>query len=208
MTYKERNLLESPPPLFRHACSNVLRMFSFWCPLTTLHEIKLLVLFGAFHVFSHFAQNNQQVFLNRINWTVAARDTVFLVINGIYIYISIIYIHIYIHAYIKVKVKWSPYRPGMAQSVGRGIALLFHDRGTRRWWVVSSTPRPHFTAGKDTVPIVQEASWASRPVWMGGKSRRHRDSIPDRPAHSQSLYRLSYAAHYIYIKHKRQSSTG
>jgi len=27
--------------------------------------------------------------------------------------------------------------------VGRGIALLFLDRGTRRDWVASSTPRPH-----------------------------------------------------------------
>ena len=31
------------------------------------------------------------------------------------------------------KVKISRYRPGVAQRVGRGIALLFHDRGTRRW---------------------------------------------------------------------------
>ena len=31
----------------------------------------------------------------------------------------------------------------------------------------------------------------------GGKSRPHRDSIPDRPAHSQSLYRLSYGAHTL-----------
>ena len=45
----------------------------------------------------------------------------------------------------KKKVKWSRYRPGVAQRVGRGIALLFHYRGTRRGWVVSSTPRPHFT---------------------------------------------------------------
>ena len=29
------------------------------------------------------------------------------------------------------------------------------------------------------------------PVWTGRKSRPHRDSIPDRPARSQSLYRLS-----------------
>ena len=49
----------------------------------------------------------------------------------------------------KAKVKWSCYRPGVAQKVGRGIALLFHDRGTRREWVVSSTPRPQFTPGKD-----------------------------------------------------------
>jgi len=48
--------------------------------------------------------------------------------------------------------------------------------------VVSSTPRPHFTPGKDPVPILQEAGWAPGPVWTGGKSRPHRDSIPDRPA--------------------------
>jgi len=91
--------------------------------------------------------------------------------------------------------KWSRYRPGVAQRVGRGIALLFHVRGTRRGWVVSSTPRPLFTPGKDPVPILQEAGWALGPVWTGGKSRPHRDSIPDRPGRSQLLYRLSYRAH-------------
>ena len=74
----------------------------------------------------------------------------------------------------------------MAQRVGRGIALLFHGRGT---------PRPHFTPGKDPVPILHEAGWAPGPVRKGGKSRPHRDSIPDRPAWTQSLYRLSYRAH-------------
>jgi len=44
--------------------------------------------------------------------------------------------------------------------MGRGIALLFHDRGSRRGWVVSSTPRLRFTPGKDPVPIIQEAGWA------------------------------------------------
>ena len=92
-------------------------------------------------------------------------------------------------------VKCSHYRPGLAQRVGRGIALLFHDHGTRREWVVSNTPRPHFTPGKDPVPILQEPGWAPGSVWGGGKSRLHRDSIPDRPALSQSLYRLSYPAH-------------
>ena len=61
--------------------------------------------------------------------------------------------------------------------------------------MVSSTLRPHFTPGKDPVPIVQEAGWAPGPVWTGGKSRPHRDLIPDRPARSQSLYRLIYPAH-------------
>jgi len=79
--------------------------------------------------------------------------------------------------------------------MGRGIALLFRDHGTRRGWAVSSTPRPHFTPGKDPVPILQEAGWAPRPVWTGGKSRPNGDSIPDRPARSQSLYQLSYPAH-------------
>jgi len=60
--------------------------------------------------------------------------------------------------------------------------------------VVSSTPRPHFTLGKNPVPILQESVWAPGPVRTGGKSRPHRDSIPDRPARSQSLYRLSYRA--------------
>jgi len=94
-----------------------------------------------------------------------------------------------------VKVNCSRHRPGVAQRVGIGIALLFHDRGTRMGWVVSSTPRPHFTPGKNPVPILQEDEWAPGPIRLGGKSRPHRDSIPDRPARSQSLYRLSYPAH-------------
>ena len=96
------------------------------------------------------------------------------------------------------KVKFSRYRPGVAQRVGTCIALLFHEHGTRRGWVVSSTPRPHFTPRKDPVTILQEAGWAPGPVWTGGKPRPHRDSIPDRPARSHSLYRLSYPAHYIF----------
>jgi len=63
--------------------------------------------------------------------------------------------------------------------------------------VVSSTSRPHFTPGKDPVPILQEAGWAPGPGWTGGKSRPHRDSIPDRPTRSQSLYLLSYRAHIL-----------
>jgi hypothetical protein len=100
---------------------------------------------------------------------------------------------------VKVKIKCSRYRSGVAQRVGRGVALLFHDHSTRMGWVVSSTPRPHFTPGKDPVPILQEAGWAAGPVWTGGKSRLHRDSILDRPARSQSLYRPSYPAHKFII---------
>jgi len=49
--------------------------------------------------------------------------------------------------------------------------------------------QPHAPAAcnpwKDPVPIVQEAGWTPGPVWTGGKSRPHRDSITDRPASSQ-----------------------
>ena len=51
------------------------------------------------------------------------------------------------------KLKWFRYRPGVAQRVGRVIALLFHDRGTRRGWVVSSTLRPPLPPGKTRYPL-------------------------------------------------------
>ena len=93
--------------------------------------------------------------------------------------------------------------PVVAQRVGRGIALLFHDCGTRRRCVVSVTPRPYFTPRKDPVPIVQEAEWVPGPVWTGGKSRPTGIRSPDRPARSQSLYRLSYITS-IYSVHTSQ----
>jgi len=31
-------------------------------------------------------------------------------------------------------------------------------------------PRPNLTTGKDAVPIVQEAGWASGPVWKGAEN--------------------------------------
>ena len=52
-----------------------------------------------------------------------------------------------------INVKWSRYRPGVAQRVGRGIALLFHDRGTRRWWVVRARPGRTLPPGKTRYPF-------------------------------------------------------
>ena len=60
----------------------------------------------------------------------------------------------------------------------RGIALPFHDHGTRRGSGVSVTPQPIFTPGNDPVPIVQEAGWGPVPVWTGAENvAPHRDSI-------------------------------
>ena len=51
----------------------------------------------------------------------------------------------------------------MAQRVGTGIALLFHDRGALEGGEWSAArPRPHFTPEKDPVPISQEAGWGPR----------------------------------------------
>ena len=96
------------------------------------------------------------------------------------------------------------------------VDLLCCAASANQWTETTSDNVPRFLigqsvsdTGKDPVPILQQAGWATGPVWTGGKSRRHRDSIPDRPARSQSLYRLSYPAHnkiisihiymYIYI---------
>ena len=83
----------------------------------------------------------------------------------------------------------------MAHRGSRGIALPFHDHGTRRGWGVSVTPQPLFTPGKDPVPIVQEAGWAPGLVWAGAENLTPTGiQSPDRPACSQSLYQLRYPA--------------
>ena len=53
-------------------------------------------------------------------------------------------------------------------------------------------PGTHFTGG-----------WVGPSAGLDGcgKSRPQRDSIPDRPVRSQSLYRLSYPAHGIHNYH-------
>ena len=63
-------------------------------------------------------------------------------------------------------------------------------------WSAARTDRT-LPPEKGPVPILEEAGWAPGPGWTDGKSRPHRDSIPDRPARSQSLYRLSYPAHIL-----------
>ena len=96
------------------------------------------------------------------------------------------------------KVKRSRYRPGVAQRVGRGIALLFHDRGTRNGgeW---SAARPGRTLppGKTRYPFYRRMGVPQ------GRSGRAENLAPTgirsrtvQPV-AQSLYRLSYRAHFI-----------
>jgi hypothetical protein len=60
-------------------------------------------------------------------------------------------------------------------------------------WVVKVPPRPLFPQKRDPVRIVQDAGWASGPVWTGAiYLARTGIRSPYRPAPSESLYRLSY----------------
>jgi len=99
----------------------------------------------------------------------------------------------------------------MVQRVGRGIALLFHDRGTRRGWLVSSTPRPHFTPGKTRYPFYRRLGGPQ------GRSGLAENLVPNgirsrtvQPV-AQPLYRLSYRAHICVllgnVKYKNEKTT-
>jgi len=72
----------------------------------------------------------------------------------------------------------------------------------------ASRPGCSLPPGKDPVPILQEAGWAPGPVWTGAENLAPTGIRSlDRPARSQSLYRLSYPAHRRrngYIKLERE----
>jgi hypothetical protein len=60
----------------------------------------------------------------------------------------------------------------------------------------ASSPGRSLPPEKDPVPIVQEAGWAPGPVWTGAENLAPTGiRSPDRPARSQSLYRLRYPTH-------------
>ena len=71
-----------------------------------------------------------------------------------------------------------------------------------RW---SGWPAPRlgrFIPGKDPAPFVQKAGWASGPVWVEAESLApSRIRFPDRPARSESLYRLGYWAHKVILNY-------
>jgi hypothetical protein len=75
--------------------------------------------------------------------------------------------------------------------VDKGIAICFRDLDARRGWVVSTTTRPLYP--RERPVLVQEAGWAPGLVWTFAKNLAPTGiRSPDRPARSQSLYRLSY----------------
>ena len=80
----------------------------------------------------------------------------------------------------------------MAQRVGRGIALLFRDHGTRRGEWSAARPGRTLPPGKTRYPLY---SRLGGPQGRSGRAENLAPTgirSPDRPARSQSLYRLSY----------------
>jgi hypothetical protein len=71
------------------------------------------------------------------------------------------------YVYKPVNGKAVPLHAGQAQRRARGIVLPILDPGARGGWVVSATPRPFYRRERDAVLVVQEAGWASGPVWIG-----------------------------------------
>jgi hypothetical protein len=60
-------------------------------------------------------------------------------------------------------------------------------------WVGGQRHAPAaLSPGKDPAPVIQEAGWASRPVWTGAENLAPTGiRFPDRSARSELLYRLS-----------------
>ena len=98
----------------------------------------------------------------------------------------------------------------MAQRVGRGIALLFHDRGTRRGEWSAARPGRTLSPGKTRYPFYRRlggpqgrSGRAENLVHTGLRSRTVQPV-------AQSLYRLSYRAHmnFNYIPIIREKILG
>ena len=94
-----------------------------------------------------------------------------------------------------LKVKWSRYRLSVAQRVGRGIALLFHDQATRRSEWSAARPGRTLPPGKTRYPLYRRLGgsqgWSGRAENLVPTGIRSWTVQPVAP----SLYRLSYLAH-------------
>ena len=91
----------------------------------------------------------------------------------------------------------------------RGIALLFLDHGTRRGWRATSRPGQSLLPGKTRYPLYRRLGG---PQGRSGRAENLAPTgirSPDRPARSQSLYRLRYPAHGATVLfHKRHDLWG
>ena len=73
----------------------------------------------------------------------------------------------------------------------------FFNLSARLGWVVNATPQPLYCRERPGTQCI--GGWVGPRACLDGcsESRPHRDSNPDRPARSKSLYWLSYPSAYI-----------
>jgi hypothetical protein len=95
---------------------------------------------------------------------------------------------------------------------GSGIAPPIHNLSARSRWMFKAKPWPTYPQEAAPVPIHYEAWCAPQPVWEGVEKRKSLASTgirnPDRPALSESLYRLSYLGHSTLIDNKKKYVQG
>jgi hypothetical protein len=100
---------------------------------------------------------------------------------------------------VSLKVRYSRCRPYWPRQWIEGQLYPFLTSAQKGGgWLA---PRPgHFSHGKDRLPIVQDVGWAPGPVWTCANNLAPTGiGSPDRPARSQSLYRLSCRGRIRYI---------
>ena len=60
-------------------------------------------------------------------------------------------------------------------------------------WVENATARPLYPRERDPIPVIQKDEWAPEAVRAGAENLAPTGiRSPDRPARSESLYRLRY----------------
>jgi hypothetical protein len=90
---------------------------------------------------------------------------------------------------------------------GRGITLHSPDLSAKRGWVVSTTPLSLYPRRRPGTHCT--GGWVGHRDGLGvwETSRLSGIRSPDRPARSQSLYRMSYRAHTLHKIHLFKSLT-
>jgi hypothetical protein len=74
----------------------------------------------------------------------------------------------------------------------------FFNFGARWGYVVNEIPQLLYPREIYPVPIVQEAGWVPGPVWKNAENLTPTGiRSPDRPAHCESLYQLSYPRYLV-----------
>jgi hypothetical protein len=86
------------------------------------------------------------------------------------------------------KVKLTRYTPWKGRGGRGGIAPLFLNLGTRRGWVASITPRPHFTPGERNTGTYCTGDWVGpRAGWAQRIDEKSTASVGDRTPVAQSV---------------------